>query len=356
MNHHVILAIARKDLVDAIRNYYILFAIALPVAMWLLFSLVFGSSTDSKLQIAVYDQGHSQLVAHLHADPSVQRVISVDSSEALSETVRSQASGGLQLPANFDDAVAGDRSPQLVMLTNGRRSIGETAAFRQVVNAQLAKLANRPAIANVVESDVNPPAGGGTSGFNLQNFLVPLFVVMGLSMTGSYVVPALLVEEKEKNTLKSILVSPASYSEVIVGKALVGLFYALLVTGIMVALMKGPGGNNALLASVVLLGSVFFVEVGLAMGALFKNTTQVNTWAGMIMLVLMAPSWTVGVGLSGPVDTVMHWIPTYYLVELLSVARGAASSGEEWFGATILVVCILAVFGLIVWALRRGEA
>jgi len=36
-----------------------------------------------------------------------------------------------------------------------------------------------------------------------------------------------MVEEKEKHTMEALLVSPASYSQIVLGKTIAGIFYCL---------------------------------------------------------------------------------------------------------------------------------
>ena len=101
--------------------------------------------------------------------------------------------------------------------------------------------------------------------------------------------PLLLVEEKEKRTLDFLLTSPASLTEIIAGKALTGVVYSVLFAGILLAVNYKLVGNWPLTLLTILVGILFVVAVGLFMGALFENTMQVNTWAGLALFVLLAP-------------------------------------------------------------------
>ena len=55
------------------------------------------------------------------------------------------------------------------------------------------------------------------------------------------------------------------------------------------------------------------------MGSLLNNTMQVNTWAGTVLIVLMAPSFP-SFGLPAALDTAMRFVPTYYLTEALELS------------------------------------
>ena len=61
------------------------------------------------------------------------------------------------------------------------------------------------------------------SGIEMDRFMTVMLLVLSIVGIGVFVVPSLLVEEKEKQTLKFLLVSPAGPVEVVAGKALVGL-------------------------------------------------------------------------------------------------------------------------------------
>ncbi|MHB9091460.1 MAG: ABC transporter permease, partial [Chloroflexota bacterium] len=357
-NLRIVLAIARKDIVDAARNMYLAGAIAMPVGFYLLFQLILPSGADLKLgPIAVYDQGSSRLVAALAADPLITKLVTAESVGELEDTVREDAVGGLALPAGFDAAVAAGSTPELTVLLNGKRGGGELNTFRRLVDEQVRKMEGRPPVAKMIVRDVQATAGAPQSGADaMQTYTFLLLLVMGLAMTGCFIVPTLLVEEKEKSTLKTILVSPATYADVVAGKALVGLFYAVLGAALLLVLYRAGPGNLALLLGAIFLGSLVMVEIGLLMGSAFKNTAQVNSWSSIVLVVLLLPSFVSGPALSVAVATAMKLLPTYYLVQLVEQARNGSSELDPWISAAVLGACAVVCFFGIVWFLRREEA
>jgi ABC-type Na+ efflux pump permease subunit len=150
-------------------------------------------------------------------------------------------------------------------------------------------------------------------------------------------------------------VSPATYADVVVGKGLVGIFYALLVAVILMLLNDGFGGFVVVTILSVLLGSIFLVQVGLLMGAAFKTINQVNSWCTIVMLVLMLP------GMLGdflpppePIPTLMKLIPTTYMVEAMN--QGMSNSvtlSSAAINLGMLAVTSLAAFVAVIWFLRR---
>jgi ABC-2 type transport system permease protein len=171
-------------------------------------------------------------------------------------------------------------------------------------------------------------------------------------MTGAFVVPLLIVEEKEKRTLDFLLSSPASLKEIVAGKAVTGVVYTLLIAGLLLGINRAHVHNWPLTGLTVVIGLLFVVGVGLVVGSLLKNTMQVNTWASFVLIVLLAPSFP-SIGITKWFDTAMRVIPTYYLSEALKLSMAGTVSSQLWVNLAVLSGCTIVVFFAAVWALRR---
>jgi len=355
MNWRVVWAIARKDIVDAIKNLYILFALVLPVAMSLLLGVIFPSQEEIQtMTIAVYDPGASRLVSSLRELPDI-RVREVASAEELAEVVRKDAAGGLIVPAGFDAAVSAGQQPDLTVYLNRRRGGGELAVFQRMVEQQVWAVVDQPFPAKISWTDLGNPAGiQKPGGFQFQAYLLILFLVMSLAMVGTFVVPTLLVEEKEKHTLDALLISPARPAEVVAGKALTGLLYSLLIAGVLIVLNRGWTGNWPMTVLALLLGSLFVVAVGLLMGGLFHTTNQVNTWSSIVMLALMIPSWSGVFGNPPMMERLFDLVPTHYMANVLQLSMaGEAALGRVWMDLAALGGSTILALGAVLWVLRR---
>jgi len=357
MNWRVILVIARKDIVDAVKNLYILFCLVLPIGVSLLLRLIFAGPDDlGTLTVAVYDPTGSHLVTELRALPQVH-LLEVDTAQQLTAEVERNAVGGLALPVNLDAAVDAGEQPEITVYLNRQRGGGGMAAFQRLVEQQVWAMTGRAMPVHIVWADVAAPAGLQTEGtLRLDLYLITLFLVVVLAMTGAFVVPLLLVEEKEKHTLEFLLVSPAGPAEVVAGKALTGLVYSLLIAGILITLNQGWVGDWPVALLAVLLGALFTVAVGLLMGSIFRTTMQVNTWSSIVMLVLMVPSWLTVLRIPTALEAALRLIPTHYLVEVLKLAlAGESSLVRVWDDLALLLASVVFAFAAVVWVLRRED-
>jgi ABC-2 type transport system permease protein len=357
-NLRIIWIIAKKDLVDAVKNQLLFLSLLMPIFLWLIFRLVFSDMSGmGTMKIAVNDESNSSLVTELRNMPGVA-LSELENEQQLMEFVQKQATGGLVIPAGFDEAVARDQNPLLTVYINSRSGGGGIQAFQTMVDQQLWKLAGHnslPAQIKVVDTAGSKP-GLFDGGINMNSFMSVMLLVLSIVGIGVFVVPSLLVEEKEKQTLKFLLVSPAGPVEVVAGKALVGLAACLVIVGSMMILNKSWTGNWPVTLLALILGSLFAILVGLAMGGFFKTIAQVNTWSSVLLIFLLLPTWVAVMPLPDPFGLIVRLVPSYYLVDLLNQSMaGNATFSSVWNSLIILAVCTTVAFSVVVWTVKRED-
>src|SRR5207244_681340 len=102
----------------------------------------------------------------------------------------------------------------------------------------------------------------------------------------------------------------------------------------------------------MLLRVLFIVAIGLLLGSLFRNTMQVNTWASLVLFLLLAPSFP-SPGLPAAVETAMHFVPTYYFIEALKLSMAGTASSRIWGHLAVVLAGTLIASSAAIWALRR---
>lgn len=354
MNLNIVSAITRKDVVDAIRHRYLLTALATPLFVALFFRVLLpGGATNRVFTIVVHDAGTSGLIAELRKTEQIT-VVDVTSADAIaSEIEKRKAIGGLAVPVGFDTDLAANKQPELTAYLNNQKTIFEQTAFRRLVDQMVRKFAKQPEPARLVWNDIDKNTNSQTQvGTGLDQMFLPLLLILTFGMIGAFVVPLLIVEEKEKRTLDFLLSSPASLNDIIAGKALTGVVYTLLIAGLLLGLNRQFIRNWPLTLLTILVGLLFVVGVGLVIGSLLKNTMQVNTWASLVLIVLLAPSFP-SLGITAWFDTGMRLIPTYYLSQALKLSMAGTVSPQLWTNMAVLLGCTVAVFFAAAWALHR---
>ncbi len=354
MNMSIVSAITRKDVIDAIRHRYLLTALVTPLFVALLFRVLLpGVNSRTTLTIVVHDAASSGLIAELRQTPEISIVQAASADATAGEVGRRKAIGGLVVPPNFDADMAANKQPELTIYLNNQKNVFEQAAFRRLVGQVVRSFAKQPEPARLVWIDVDKRTNDLTrSGLSLDQMLLPLLLILTFGMTGAFVVPLLIVEEKEKRTLDFLLSSPASLKEIIAGKALTGVVYTLLIATLLLGINRQFIKSWSLTSLTVLLGILFVVGVGLVMGSLLKNTMQVNTWASVVLIVLMTPSFP-SIAITSWFDTAMRIIPTYYLSEALKLSMSGTVTSQLWIYLAVLLGCTFVVFFAAALTLNR---
>ncbi len=351
MNLNIVSAITRKDLVDAIRHRYLLTAMVTPLFVALLFRVLLpGGNTNKLLTIVVHDAGGSGLVSELRKTNQITVVEAASADATAGEVEKRKAIGGLVVPAGFDADLAANKQPELTVYVNNQKTIFEQAAFRRLLDQMVRSFAKQPEPARLTWVDIDKETN--RVGTGLDQIMLPLLLILTFGMIGAFVVPLLIVEEKEKRTLDFLLSSPASLNDIIAGKALTGVVYTLLIAGLLLGINRQFIQNWPLTLLTIVLGLLFVVGVGLVIGSLLNNTMQVNTWASVVLIVLLAPSFP-SIGITAWFDKAMRFIPTYYLSEALKLSMAGAASPQLWMYLAVLLACTLIVFFAAGFALHR---
>jgi ABC-type Na+ efflux pump permease subunit len=170
-------------------------------------------------------------------------------------------------------------------------------------------------------------------------------------------IPFLILEEKQTRTLDALLTSPASPGQVVLGKALAGFFYILIIGGLALV-MYSRYIVNWIMALTAFLGyALFAVGLGLAMGSFLKSMKQVGIWILVLALFLVVPPlFYMEYNLKAGIRAVLTWLPSSALASLFrfSLSTGVTPA-QVWPNLTVAVVSIMAVFGLVIWKVRRSD-
>jgi len=355
--------IAVKDLVDALKNFRLLAIVLMPIALSIVFGLLYRDAPSSS-SIVVYDPSGSQIVTSIGATDGWSLRV-VDSEADVERAVTEErALAGIVLPADFDARLAAGERPPLELVLNGAQERRFNA--RRLVIDLVISQSSQPLPVDLTETTANQPQAGGESalgpapasalqGLPVQGWFLVTWSIMSIAMVGMYMVPTLLVEEKERKTLDAMMVAPVSYVDLIAGKALVGLAYALLSVGL-IFLLNAPEQVHSVggLILIGVLSALFATLIGLWLGGMFGNTQSLNTWGSLPMLAFLAPVILAPVP-SSSLWSILQVFPPTHTVEGVARALTGESPDRVWVNVLVLAAsCVLA--GALVWtSLRRRE-
>jgi len=348
----LIWAIVAKDFVDSLKNRKMLtnvITVVFLIAMYR-FLPVLGSANDP-VRVFLYDAGESSIVREFERSDAV-RLRSVESYDQVLRGVGREdvPSIGLLLPADFDQQLNADEAVQLEAIIDHWVSAEDEAFMRAEVEAELARLASTSVDVNVGRETITQADGGFAFSIALG-----LLVVMG--MMGMMYTPQLVVEEKEGRTIDALKVSPATMTDMLIAKALVGGAYSLLMS---VAVLVAYGHlvlHWWVMIGAMLAGAFFNVAIGLLLGLQLKDTRQVSLW-GFIVFQPLIITTIVGLFEAFPesVRNAMRWFPTVALGNAASQSITAQVDPGPYFLSLLIMIAWGALFfGLNAWLVKRAE-
>jgi ABC-type Na+ efflux pump permease subunit len=355
-NLSMIGVIAAKDLLEALKNRLIL-----SILLGSTFILLSGAllpmllTARSLPRLVVYDQGRSDILRDLAAREDI-RVHMVESQKEmeLSLVGSMDLSLGLVLSDDFDQR-AGDG--QLIELQAYYPHWAAPDRFSQLeafFEEQFHQAAPGLGQLTLADQAVYPPVElSGQSAMLLLNLIVVILVI------GIALVPLLMIEEKEAQTLKVLLVSPANLKQAVAGKALVGLFYSLLPALLVMLLYHYRFVHWGVALLAVLLTSLLAVSVGLLLGVLADSPTSASMWGSLLLLLVLGSGLLKLFGLELPpaVLSALDWLPGSASLQLFSISQaGDYPSSLLWLNMSALLGAIALVVVLLAWRVRHMEA
>jgi len=355
-NLYIIGSIAVKDILDAIKNRFVIYQI-IAVSI-ILFSIKgLGLILESPAtQVFIFDPGGSDLARVIAESPGFDTrpaVSLLDLQSAISNMgFGLGAELGLEIPPDFDAQLENSNQPVLQGYVSWANR-NKAAQIQAEMEAALLDLTGKNIIVNLDGNIITPPGDVG-----LFVGIVTMFAVTIILTIGIILVPSLVIEEKQDRTLEALLVSPASIGQVVAGKALAGTFY-ILVTALIVYLVYWSGIYNWGVTLLFVIGAVLFsVSLGLLFGVLFERQEEMTGWLSLVGVTITGTIFIKLMNLDLPalLDQLLSWLPP---VALASIFWSSFSSQVDYqqvfFSFTVVVIFAGFLFGFIVWRLRQFD-
>jgi ABC-2 type transport system permease protein len=184
------------------------------------------------------------------------------------------------------------------------------------------------------------------------NFLI---INLTLASVAAYIQCALIAEEKEKNTLRGLMLSPATLPEILSGKSLVTLFITLITIVLCMMLTGYEPSNLLLVAAGILLSAFFYVILGTMLGMLIRSVVDASVLLLPIVMIFGFGNVMYPIIETYPFLSFLEYLPSIQLFDLaFKVEEGQGFSGvfSEYLviGAWFLVTVLLTV-----WVYRKRE-
>jgi ABC-2 type transport system permease protein len=352
----IIVAFALKDIRDAIQNKMIIRVGLGTLMVWLSsMALPLLLSMRSTYEVRVFDPGRTEIVRELAKDDQLD-IRRVRFEDELKDGVGASFGQtlGLIIQPDVDEALTANRSITLQGIYPHWMKSEDVTASVTAVEASLQLLSDQPILVDT-ENGATFPAFTSVG----RPTMVSSALVIVIFTVGGMLTPYLMIEEKEKGTLAALMVSPASHSQFVLGKALAGMFYSLIVAAVALA-MSGRWivhWDVAILAT--LFGALFTVSLGLGVGVITENPSSMGLWFGLLMMVMLVPVFldfsTAPSELSWW-QVLLQWMPSIGFSDMLRASFVGRLPQEVYLrGILSMLVSAAVCLSFVVWRVRRVE-
>ncbi len=353
---HIVWAIARKDIWDALYNKLavaLLFTAGLMVFLPKLLPLIIDPPYTS---VVVYDANESKLLQALEESDSfnVQQVRSI---EEVDEFIGDSGFGlgpevGLVVPSDFDQVLEAGEELKLEGYINWANR-NKASKLQSGMEGQISELMGEQVAIELGDRYVYPDLTSSLTLGIMTTSSLSVVIIMGILL-----VPNLIFDEKRTKTIDALLVSPAKISQVVLGKVLAGWFYMLLIAAVVFLVNWTSVVHWDVAILFTFLSGLLSIAIGLILGTFFESQQEVTGWTSAIILILLGavlvgmmdldiPSW---------LQSIIPWVPSVTLSDLFRASfSGSAMIPDFWVKLSSVLGVSLLLYGVVIWKLRRSD-
>jgi len=180
-----------------------------------------------------------------------------------------------------------------------------------------------------------------------------LLINMTFGMVASFVQCCLIAEEKEKNTLRGLMLSPASTTEILGGKGLLTFIMTMIVVFFTAYLAEYKPANFAVIAVAIVLSSLFYIALGTLLGLYSKSVMEASVIVMPVIIVFSLGSFITVAAEKYPVLQVATYLPNIQLIEVATKVEAGASFAGVIGELAIILGWVIAAIILTVIIFRK---
>lgn len=177
----------------------------------------------------------------------------------------------------------------------------------------------------------------------VQMYFLP--INMALAMVTTFIQCCLIAEEKENNTLRSLMMSPATMADILIGKSALVFLITAVILALTIFLLGFSPANLFVLIFGLILSIIFYLAVGIICGLFTKTVMEASVAVIPVMGVFSFGPMGLPLADTYPILTVLKWLPSSQLLLLEEHSIAGATSGI-W--TSLLVIAAWAIVSLLI--------
>lgn len=169
---------------------------------------------------------------------------------------------------------------------------------------------------------------------------------MTFAMVGTYVQCCLIAEEKEKNTLRGLMLSPASTLEILGGKSLLSFVLTIVIAFFCAYLSEYKPANISIVALAIIVSAIFYIGMGTLLGLIAKSVMESSVIVLPVIGIFTMGSFVTVLAEKYPILKVMEYMPNVQLIDLATRIEEGAGFVDVLSNLGIISIWAVVVFAL----------
>jgi ABC-2 type transport system permease protein len=167
----------------------------------------------------------------------------------------------------------------------------------------------------------------------------------------------LIAEEKERNTLRSLMMTPATTMDVLIGKSSLVFVMSAVVLAISTLIFGYEPANIWAFVAVIILSIILYTAAGTICGLFSKTLLEASLSILPVAFIFMGAPWGEVLVKDYPVFKVLDYMPSSQLVHLLGLSNTGYTAGDVLKPLLINLVwtVVLTVVSVILYQRRLKD-
>jgi len=316
--------------------------LVMPVVLSLLVTLVFGEIFSTTPDLGFVNEGGNPQFVELISDVDFVDIKEYETTADMTYDVEIGALDiGVVIPEGFEESISSGEQVDLNLYVWAERMGKDEFMLNQTLGDLFIGMSGyEQAVA------VEPVMLGEYSeSLTWQERLIPFLCLMAVVLSGLFIPAMSLVDEKEKKTLKALVVTPVSMEDIFLSKGIFGVLMAMAVATIILMLNQMFSAQTLIILVTLFIGGIAAAAGGLIFGSYVKDTVSLMAIIKATGLILYAP------GLIKIFPDVPNWIaeifPTYYMIgPIIEVTQNGGGWAEVTSDLVILTAMAIVLIGV----------
>ena len=180
----------------------------------------------------------------------------------------------------------------------------------------------------------------------IGQFMLGSSLCMTVGMVCTMTVLYAIAEEKEKRTLRTLMLANVGASQVVASKAVVALVASTVVNAVCFFVAGGEPGMLGAYLALGIVGSLPVILFSLVLGLACRDQMTAGVYSVPVLLVALVPMFGMA---NETIEKVSHWLPTGGVYDLIGLAVGGRLFSSDAL-APLAVTAAWAAVGAVVFA------